>query len=274
MYRLVDCDTWNDTWFEALEPQAKLFFLYLITNPRSTSCGAFELSERKMAFETGLPLEQIQSWLREWAPRVMWWPDHSIVWLRNFFRRQGNQNEKTRTNAERLVAELPLEIQAVIGKEYPGLVPSLYTPSIPDAYPMDQTNIGNRNSEEENEKEHESEVEGEFEGKADAVAPRKRKKKPPQPMTENWEPDEKTAAWCRDKGFSPSRLQLEIERFRNHWLGKDEWRPDWQASFRNWMLSPFQHAGGAARASPQNGRVGADPMPMLNLARQLREQGQ
>src|SRR5687767_13685874 len=107
MYRLVDCDTWTDTWFESLEPVGKLFFLYLLTNPRSTSCGAFELSVRKMSFETGIPDAQIERWLAEWAPRVMWWPERSIVWVRNFYRRQGNTNEKTRINASRLVALMP-----------------------------------------------------------------------------------------------------------------------------------------------------------------------
>jgi hypothetical protein len=139
MYRLVDCDTWADCWFEGLAPTGTLFFLYLLTNPRSTSCGAFEVTPRKMAFETGLEQADIEGYLREWVPRVMWWPDLNIVWVRNFFRRQGNQNDKTRINAARIVAGLPIPVQREIGKEYPELAPAEDRVSIPDPYPSHQT---------------------------------------------------------------------------------------------------------------------------------------
>lgn len=139
MYRLVDCDTWADSWFEGLAPTGKLFFLYLLTNPRSTSCGAFEVTPRKMAFETGLDQADVERYLQEWSPRVQWWPDLNIVWIKNFFRRQGNQNDKTRINAARIVAGLPIPVQREIGKEYPELLPADDTLSIPDQYASHQT---------------------------------------------------------------------------------------------------------------------------------------
>lgn len=138
-YRLVDCDTWADAWFEALEPGGKLFFLYLLTNPRSTSCGAFEVTPRKMAFETGLDQEDIERWLGDWQPRVHWWPEHSIVWIRNFYRRQGNHNDKTRINAMRIAEALPIPVQREIQMAYPELGPPPDTRSIPDPYPVHQT---------------------------------------------------------------------------------------------------------------------------------------
>jgi len=137
MYRMVDCGTWDDPWFESLEPQGKLFFLYLLTNPRSTSCGAFEITPRKMAFETGIPQAQIEGWLASWAPRVQWWPEHQIVFLKNFYKRQTN-SEKVRVNAARLVAVMPAEVRKAIYKVYPEFQPAEDRVSIPDEYPTDK----------------------------------------------------------------------------------------------------------------------------------------
>lgn len=174
MYRLIDCQTWNDPWFEGLDPNGKLFFLYLIANPRSTSCGAFEITIRKMAFETGLTEEQVGGYLETMAPRVMWWPEHQVVWLRNFYRRQGNQNDKTRINARKLVAALPIAVQMEIAKAYPELVPNADTLSIPYPYPVHQKNNEKEN---EYEKENEHENEGESEGE-NAPAARSREAYP------------------------------------------------------------------------------------------------
>lgn len=137
MYRMVDCATWDDPWFESLHPKGKLFFLYLLTNPRSTSCGAFEITPRKMAFETGLSVEDVEGFLEKWAPKVQWFPEHNIVFLKNFYRRQAN-SEKVRVNAARIVAGYPIEVQQAIAIEYPELIESPDTLSIPHAYPTDK----------------------------------------------------------------------------------------------------------------------------------------
>lgn len=140
MYRMVDCATWDDPWFEALHPKGKLFFLYLLTNPRSTSCGAFEITPRKMAFETGLTLEDVEGFLEAWAPRVQWFPEHQIVFLKNFYRRQTN-SEKVRINAARIVASYPIAVQRAIAIEYPELIESPDTLSIPHTYPTDKQDV-------------------------------------------------------------------------------------------------------------------------------------
>lgn len=140
MYRMVDCATWDDPWFEALHPKGKLFFLYLLTNPRSTSCGAFEITPRKMAFETGLTLEDVEGFLNAWAPKVQWFPEHNIVFLKNFYRRQTN-SEKVRINATRIVASYPIEVRRAIAIEYPELVEVPDTLSIPHAYPIDKQDV-------------------------------------------------------------------------------------------------------------------------------------
>ena len=49
MKRMIDTGTWDDPWFAELDPDAKLLFLYLLTNRRSTAAGVFEITARAMS---------------------------------------------------------------------------------------------------------------------------------------------------------------------------------------------------------------------------------
>ena len=43
---------WSDTWFEELEPNEKLLFIYLLTNQQVSICWIYEISLKKIEFET------------------------------------------------------------------------------------------------------------------------------------------------------------------------------------------------------------------------------
>jgi hypothetical protein len=139
MYRLVDTGAWDDPWFSELTPSGKLLFLYLLTNRRTNSVGAYELTVRQVSFETGMPADEVERLLTEMHPKVQWWHEHNIVWVKNFYGRQNN-GEKIEVNARRIVAELPPEIRTAVGMAYPTLSYKEDTPLIPYAYPMDKQN--------------------------------------------------------------------------------------------------------------------------------------
>ena len=122
MYRSIDCDTWDDPWFSDLEPKAKLLFLYLITNRRSTPCGAFEITRKAIVFETGLTFAEVDELLTTLAPRVVLWPAHNVLWLRNFYKHQ-RCNDNYRKGATNSALEMPEEVQSAIFAAYPELQP-------------------------------------------------------------------------------------------------------------------------------------------------------
>ncbi|MBX4258447.1 hypothetical protein [Clostridium estertheticum] len=43
-YRQIYTEFWSDTFVLELDSQEKLFYLYLLTNTKSTQCGIYELS--------------------------------------------------------------------------------------------------------------------------------------------------------------------------------------------------------------------------------------
>lgn len=129
MYRTVDSNIWDDTWFTDLTPDAKLLFLYLFTNRRTTPCGVFEITIRAMSFETGLSTEQIQTALNLLAPKVIWYAETQVIWVRNFYKRQrANSNERFASAARKALDAFPMAIQSDVVAYYPELIPPLSHP--------------------------------------------------------------------------------------------------------------------------------------------------
>ncbi|MBX4261268.1 DnaD domain protein [Clostridium estertheticum] len=52
-YRQIYTEFWSDAFVLELDSQEKLFYLYLLTNTKSTQCGIYELSPRLISLETG-----------------------------------------------------------------------------------------------------------------------------------------------------------------------------------------------------------------------------
>jgi hypothetical protein len=57
-------------------------------------------------------------------------------------------------------------------------------------------------------------------------------------IAEDWKPSASTLAWCAKNNLPEPEFQLPI--FITYWQGKGDSRADWDASFRNWMISPYR----------------------------------
>lgn len=62
-YRQVHISYWQDPFIEELEPMQKYFYLYLMTNSKTTQCGCFEISNKLIKYETGLSQKEIESFI-------------------------------------------------------------------------------------------------------------------------------------------------------------------------------------------------------------------
>jgi DNA-binding MarR family transcriptional regulator len=59
--RYVRTNFRTDSYIEILSPDEKLIFLYLLTNESTNLCGIYEISLKRIAFETGVKLESVVS---------------------------------------------------------------------------------------------------------------------------------------------------------------------------------------------------------------------
>lgn len=58
-YRQIHVEMWDDPWVIELSPADKLLFIYLFSNSRTNPIGLYEISQRVIAFETGLTQDSI-----------------------------------------------------------------------------------------------------------------------------------------------------------------------------------------------------------------------
>ena len=60
-YRNVQLSFWQDTKIiDQFNPEDKLMYLYLMTNPYTSLCGCYAISKRAIAFETGYDLQTVE----------------------------------------------------------------------------------------------------------------------------------------------------------------------------------------------------------------------
>jgi len=58
--RSVNTKFWSDAFVEELETNEKLLFLYLLTNEKTNMLGIYEISVKRISYETGLSYETIK----------------------------------------------------------------------------------------------------------------------------------------------------------------------------------------------------------------------
>ncbi|MDI9594961.1 MAG: HNH endonuclease signature motif containing protein, partial [Atribacterota bacterium] len=64
IYRSIHVSYWQDSFILKLTPEQKFFYLYLMTNSKTTQCGIYEISKQIMCFETGYNSETIDKLLK------------------------------------------------------------------------------------------------------------------------------------------------------------------------------------------------------------------
>lgn len=86
--RGFDTGFWTDPFVRKLKPEGKLLFGYLWTNDHCNQAGCYQIDLETIAFETKLAESDLPDLLRKLYPKVQWYPDQDIIWVKNFLRRQ------------------------------------------------------------------------------------------------------------------------------------------------------------------------------------------
>lgn len=109
--RSVSTEFWSDTWIEELEPQDKLLFLYLLTNDRTNMLGVYEVSIKKISFDTGLTIERVRKAF-EGFERLgkARYTDENYVIVKNYMKHQ-RFNTNMKTSALQINSNLPKSLK-------------------------------------------------------------------------------------------------------------------------------------------------------------------
>jgi uncharacterized phage protein (TIGR02220 family) len=108
--RSVSTAFWSDPFIEDLTPSEKLLFLYLITNDKTNMLGIYEVSIKKISFDTGLNKDIIEKALKEFErlSKVKYIKNHVV--LVNFMKHQ-NYNTNMKKSAIDIYNGLPKELK-------------------------------------------------------------------------------------------------------------------------------------------------------------------
>ena len=81
-YRSVQTRMWReDDWFQSLETDARLLFIYLFTNPSASVSGIYRLPLRTIEFESGVPQARVKELLAQFSAANKVHFDNGVVWV-------------------------------------------------------------------------------------------------------------------------------------------------------------------------------------------------
>lgn len=88
-YRSIQTRMWReDEWFQSLDVDARLFWIYLFTNPSASPAGIYRLPVRTMEFESGVSADRISELLCDFAASNKAHYADGVVWIVNMRRLQ------------------------------------------------------------------------------------------------------------------------------------------------------------------------------------------
>src|SRR5690349_2998380 len=102
-YRKISVTFWADSFIQSLTPEGKYFYLYLMTNTRTTQCGIYEITVSQMCFETGYNQETINKLLTmmEKTGRVKYSKNTKEIALKNWPKYNESDSPKVKACVEK-----------------------------------------------------------------------------------------------------------------------------------------------------------------------------
>lgn len=111
--RIINTKFWSDNYISNLDPSEKLLFLYFLTNPFTNISGAYEISIKQIALDTGFDKEMVEKIIKRFEvdDRVHYL--HGYIVVKNFIKHQ-EKNPKVILGIENEAKNLPQDIKNIV----------------------------------------------------------------------------------------------------------------------------------------------------------------
>jgi len=106
-YRTVKTRIWDDPWFSRLDPDAKLYWFYLITNPRASVAGIYVLRPAVAAAEAGLPLDRVVELDGQFEAAGKIAREDDVIWVIKLREHQETQSPMVRRRIDEDLSVIP-----------------------------------------------------------------------------------------------------------------------------------------------------------------------
>ncbi|MBK7380451.1 MAG: replication protein [Ignavibacteriales bacterium] len=102
IYRQIHISFWQDNFVLSLTPEEKFFYLYLMTNSKTSQCGIYELPEKVMTLETGYNNETVNKLLNKFIKygKIEYNKKNKEIFLMNWAKHNGSNSPTVKTRIE------------------------------------------------------------------------------------------------------------------------------------------------------------------------------
>ena len=144
IFRKIHVTFWSDSFVSNLTEKEKLFYLYLLTNERTTQIGIYEITKRQISFDLGYSINTVSDLLKQFSKygKIMYNDNTCELAIKNWNKYNGNESKKVKVLIDKELARVKDKL----------LIEYLYS--------IDTVSI--HNPQEEEEQEEEKELEGEL----------------------------------------------------------------------------------------------------------------
>lgn len=119
--RYINTAFWDDAYTSNLDPIEKLLFLYFLTNPLTNLTGIYEISLKRIAFDTGIDKEMILKILERFAKEKKMFYGHNFIYIPNFIKHQNQNSPKIKSAIKRQISEIPDFVKKFISETEYGI---------------------------------------------------------------------------------------------------------------------------------------------------------
>ncbi len=108
--RYINTKFWDDSYIVKLDPIAKLLFLYCLTNPLTNICGIYEITIKRISFDTEIDEKIIMEILEKFEKAGKMKYHKGWLAIRNFIKHQkksDNPKDKINIGIEKTINEAP-----------------------------------------------------------------------------------------------------------------------------------------------------------------------
>ena len=113
--RYINTKFWDDSYITKLDPIAKLLFLYCLTNPLTNICGIYEITIKRIAFDTEIDEKIIMEILEEFEKAGKMKYQNEWLAIKNFTKHQKksiNPKDKINIGIKKAMNEAPEHMKA------------------------------------------------------------------------------------------------------------------------------------------------------------------
>ncbi len=85
--RGFNTEYWNDPFVQELSCNAQYLYIYLWNNSHTNQAGLYQITLNTISFETKIPKDIIPELLLSLEPKVKWYQQDDLVWVKSFLKR-------------------------------------------------------------------------------------------------------------------------------------------------------------------------------------------